>query len=149
MNTSALQQILNTTLDLTKQMMLCLDRENACLVTRQYQQLIETAEHKQQLAEQLEQQDLQRQQLAAGIPFEQYLMAQGDQSAQRCWEAIGYNVKLCAEKNQINGRLLQRQHQITQATIATITGRGDNSNRVYDANGQTSAQTSLLPNIEA
>ena len=56
-----LQAVLDNVLDLSKQLILCLDRENACLITRKYDQLVDNAQQKQQLVDELDALDQQRQ----------------------------------------------------------------------------------------
>ena len=70
-----LQAVLNDTLDLSKQLILCLDSENACLIARKYAQLIDIAEQKQQLINALGELDKQREEFASTEHFTAYLRA--------------------------------------------------------------------------
>lgn len=150
MNKPALTQVLDQTLNLSRQMLDCLGRENNSLVARQYQQLIEVAQLKQHLVEQLDQLDAERQQLAGQAQdFTAWLQQKGDRNMQTLWSAVQGTIRDCAQKNEINGRLLQRQHQMTRETMGILTGRRDNGERIYDAQGKTHGNNSLLPNIEA
>ena len=144
-----LQAVLNDTLDLSKQLILCLDSENACLIARKYAQLIDIAEQKQQLINALGELDKQRDEFASTEHFTAYLRAGSDAQLDRLWQAIQANVRQCASKNEVNGRLLQRHSRITRETMEILTGRNISSSKTYDANGMPSTQGSLLPNIEA
>ena len=143
-----LQAVLNDTLDISKQLILCLDRENACLIARKYEQLLDNAEKKQQLVSQLDALDRQMETFADPAAFDSMIKTTGDAQLSQLWAAIRSNIELCAEKNEVNGRLLQRQSQLTRDTMEILTGRSVSSETTYDASGRTSAQGSLLPNIE-
>ena len=141
-----LQAVLNDVLDLSKQLILCLDRENACLITRKYDQLMQNAQQKQQLVDELDALDRQRQAMADGKPFER--LVANNTTLDKLWTAIQSNIQICTEKNEVNGRLLQRQSRLTRETMEILTGRNLSSEKTYDASGRTSTQGSLLPNIE-
>ena len=144
-----LQTVLCNTLDLSKKLILCLDRENACLIARKYEQLMEVAVDKQQLVTELGELDVQREKLAPPGQLETMLQNSGDSQLTRLWAGIKSNIAQCARKNEVNGRLLQRHSRLTRETMEILTGRTASSEKTYDANGRTSAQGSLLPNIEA
>jgi flagellar biosynthesis/type III secretory pathway chaperone len=146
---SDLHSLINETLELSKQLILCLDRENACLIARKYDQLMEIAGSKQQLVAQLEQLEKLRQSYASDDDFEQQLKAGANSQMIASWQAVQDNVRQCARKNEVNGRLLQRQNRLTREAMEILTGRDVSKAGIYDANGMTSGQASLLPNIEA
>ncbi len=144
-----LHGLIHETLDLSKQLILCLDRENACLIARDYDQLMDIAANKQQLLEQLERLDEARQSQVADADFNDYLKTRGTTRLDSLWQALKTNIQQCARKNEVNGRLLQRQNRLTRETMELLTGRNISQAATYDAKGMTSAQDSLLPNIEA
>jgi flagellar biosynthesis/type III secretory pathway chaperone len=145
-----LQAVLNDTLELSHKLVLCLDRENACLIARKYAQLMAIAEQKQQLVNELDGLDQRRQGLApAQGPFEHFLENSGNTQLGKLWAGIQSNIRQCAHKNEVNGRLLQRHSRLTRETMEILTGRRMSSEKIYDARGRTTAQGSLLPNIEA
>lgn len=145
-----LQAVLNDTLELSHKLVLCLDRENACLIARKYEQLMDIAEQKQQLVNELDLLDKQREGFvpAAGR-FEHILETSGNAQLGKLWAGIQSNIRQCASKNEVNGRLLQRHSRLTRETMEILTGRRISSEKTYDARGRTTAQGSLLPNIEA
>ena len=125
-----------------------LKRESDLLANKQFGELTELAQEKQQLIDELNQLDIQRQAFSSDSDFSRYLETT-DASLKETWKAIQFNMRQCQQLNEINGRLLQRQHQIARETMELLTGRQVSQSSVYNADGSTSSGASLITKVEA
>lgn len=111
------------------EMVATLEAERAALLGADAALLDRIGERKQQLAQQLEQLDAERVQLARLAPA-------ADAQRDATWQRVLDTLKTCRDLNQRNGSLVnQRLVQVRQA-LAVLTGQGGEGNGVYGPGGE-------------
>ncbi len=132
-----------------KQLLNCLHDELKALNDKQYESLITIAEDKQQLVNQLNKLDNKRREFDASKQFGDYLLHQ-DPSGElgRYWNSVRDNIQKCQQQNTVNGRLLQRNHRLSQETISLLSGKPINNDATYGPNGLRLGQRSLLSDTQ-
>ena len=144
-----LEQTLHDILSFSRELKLCLEKENMALTSKNFDELLSIAEAKQLLVEQLNELDKQRASFSSTPDFSRYLKnidPEGQLSRQ--WKAIQSNIAECQHKNEVNGRLLQRQNRLNRETMELLTGRKLSQETTYGPDGMQSGHKPMLQNLE-
>ena len=148
---------LHTDLSLYSDMLEALESQQKQLAGRESKRLEETASEITTLVEQAKKNKLQRSDALASLGIKntpdgmETFLQQLDShqsEASELWQELIELVEECKEVNQINGRTLNMQREMTETLLAKLNIRSSGST-TYSANGQTEEQTESMINAQA
>jgi flagella synthesis protein FlgN len=134
----------------SRKLLVCLQTENDLLSAKQFAELTELAQEKQLLVDKLNQLDNQRASFSQNTEFSRFLKnIDPALSLLKLWQVIQSTIGECQRLNEVNGRLLQRQHQMARETMELLTGQQISQEKTYNAKGLTASHGSMITNVEA
>jgi len=133
----------------SQQLFDCLKLEKLALDNNQLEKLNEISSQKQALLKQLEQLDKQRAASSADKNFNEFIANSNNQALIHQWQTTRQSIAACQQQNEINGRLLNKRSQINQDILSILTGRSQQADETYNAQGNQTSNASLLSGIKA
>ena len=140
-----LLQTLEQDLALAMRLKTLLLEEKDRLEQRQYPAYQQVVKDKTQLLVQLDQADLERKQLMAGMGFNadrqgffaflQQVPASWQEKFTQVWEGLSDAMNTCARLNKVNGKILAHSQNAIERLMVIIRG-GSQQPTVYQANGR-------------
>jgi len=127
----------------------CLKLEKLALDNNQLENLNEISSQKQSLLKQLEQLDKQRTASSPDKNFNEFIANSNNQTLIHQWQTTLESIASCQQQNEINGRLLNKRSQINQDILSILTGRSQQADETYNAQGSQTNKASLLNGIKA
>ncbi|UTW46397.1 flagellar protein FlgN [bacterium SCSIO 12696] len=152
-NTQQLQHILQQELEFTLQLQQSLAKERQAIEQQDPESLANTAQHKGQLVQQLEQIAKQRESLLVqgGVPvsregMQQLLSASNDTALETAWQQLSEAAQQCREDNRQLGMLVRREQDNVRQAQHILQRGTPSDNHSYNASGQ-SASSNTSRNI--
>ena len=133
----------------SQQLLDCLKLEKQSLDNNQIEQLSEIAEQKQVLIDQLQKLDKQRSASCAEKDFNTFITDSNNPALTDQWNITRKTISDCQQQNEVNGRLLKKRSEINQDILTILTGRNQQADQTYDAQGSQTNSASLLNGIKA
>lgn len=127
----------------------CLKQEKQALTDNQLDKLIQIASEKQMLLDQLNQLDKQRAASSTNENFNDFIADSDNQPLIKQWDLTRQSISECQQRNEINGRLINKRSQINQDILSILSGRNEQADETYNSKGNQSSHSSLLGGIKA
>ena len=146
LNFDQLKHMHEAELDLSRQFIAILEAERQAVIDKNFEQLNTIIIDKSRLIEKLQISADKRDQcltLSAAKKsktWSAFIDHLGILPLQQQWQTIKENLLLCQKENTINGRLINRSHQIYSDLLRLIKGNPNTAN-TYTANGGKSSTT--------
>jgi len=146
---TALLSLLKNIQQNSQQLVDSLKQEKQALSENQLEKLNEITSEKQVLLDKLSQLDQQRAASSTNKNFNDFIASSNDQELIKQWDLTRLTISECQKLNEINGRLINKRSQINQDIISILSGRNEQADETYNAQGNQSSNSSLLGGIKA
>lgn len=146
---TALLSLLQNIQNHSQQLLDCLKQEKQSLDNDQLEQLNEISAQKQVLINQLNKLDQQRTANCPDKDFNSFIANSNNSLLINQWDLTLKVISNCQHQNEINGRLLNKRSEINKDILTILTGRNQQADKTYDAQGNQTSNTSLLNGIKA
>ena len=127
----------------------CLKLEKKALEKNEFKQLNELTNKKQGMLDLLQQLDKQRATHSNGDDFNAYIANSKNQALITQWDKSRKLLTQCQQRNEVNGRLLNRYSQMNHDLLSMLTGNNQQSAQTYNAQGNQNTNTSLFDGVSA
>ena len=146
---TALLSLLKNIQQHSQQLVNCLKQEKLALNKNQLDKLNEISSEKQLLVDKLNQLDQQRAASSTDKNFNDFIANSNDLQLIKQWDLTRQTISECQRLNEINGRVINKRSQINQDILSILSGRNEQADETYNAQGNQSSNSSLLGGIKA
>ncbi|MDM3871028.1 flagellar protein FlgN [Porticoccus sp. W117] len=153
-NTLQLQQQLQQELELTQALQQCLGKERKALEQQDTESLVENANHKGQLVQQLEAAARQRENLLTQAGYaadregmQQLLAGNKHSQLEDIWQKLSSAAEQCRAENRQLGMLIQREQGSVRQAQHILQRGAPADNHSYNASGQSNSSAAKSRNI--
>jgi len=146
---TALLSLLKNIQQNSQQLVDCLNQEKQALSENQLEKLNVISSEKQALLDKLNRLDQQRAASSTDNNFNDFIANSNDLQLIKQWDLTRQTISECQKLNEVNGRLINKRSQINQDIISILSGRNEQADETYNAQGNQSSNSSLLGGIKA